>query len=582
MKKTIFFTVLAMLLTYPIFSQNTSGLIDFENGTYIGTSNYPGIHTPVDNNPGGVDNAYFSAVYGVKFTCVDDLGNFVGLPRYAQVGGPMTAFGSVTGATTPYTTAKGGSSCVGYTGNSDHPHNTQLDEGCYFLTDEDGVVKPEPNTLRVDYNLEIESCTYASGYLLDVDGQEAFHIRAYTNGNFTIPEEEILLVSPDYNAGISGPLPNVPIFSDANNPTGNALPAYWEVNTNNYIERIEIDYVGNSSSNVGIAFDEFSYCSSSNCSVDAKFHLINENDGSGRIRTFDQSSTNSISTIVSRTWTVETIETDRIYYPGGTTFDYRVPIADHYLICLETIAINEATGECCKDRHCEWLFIEVSEETCFMDPSFTYNCFSDDCIFQFNGSQGNSNRNVRSWYWSFGDGSSSFDQRPIHTYSSPGQYEICLTITGETGTDGECCTETACRTINFNCQGIDFIEICDHQPDNPGPNTPGGMIEQPDNTIESQRPALEQAPDKMILAPNPVTNTSVLSFSFDEAQKNVRLLLIEAASGKQQLLMNNAQMSKGQHSVFIDGNTLNAGTYILQLQTDKENQSLRMVNLANQ
>ncbi len=571
MKKTIFFTALVVLLADVTYSQILPNIIDFEEGTYMGT------HTPSDNT--SIDNAYFSSVYGISFSCIDNAGNFVALPRYARVGGAQTAFYAGIGNTTPYITNKGGAECNGYLGNSDHPVNTPLDEGCWFLTDDDGAVLQNPNTLRIDYNLDIQSCVVASGYLIDVDGQEAFHIKAFTNGNFSTPEEEILLVSPTYSGGS---LPNVPVYSDLNNPTGESSSAYWEINTNNFIERIEIDYIGSTSSFVGIAFDEFSYCSSSNCSVDAKFHLINENDGSGRIRTFDQSSTNSISTIVSRTWTVETIETDRIYYPGGTTFDYRVPIADHYLICLEIIAINEETGECCKDRHCEWLFIEVSEEACFMDPSFTYNCFSDDCIFQFNGSQGNSNRNVRSWYWSFGDGSSSFDQRPIHTYSSPGQYEICLTITGETGTDGECCTETACRTINFNCQGIDFIEICDHQPDNPGPNTPGGMIEQPDNTIESQRPALEQAPDKMILAPNPVTNTSVLSFSFDEAQKNVRLFLIEAASGKQHLLMNNAQMSKGQHNVSIDGNRLNAGTYILQLQTDKENRSLRMINFANQ
>ncbi len=44
---------------------------------------------------------------------------------------------------------------------------------------------------------------------------------------------------------------------------------------------------------------------------------------------------------------------------------------------------------------------------------------------QFNGTSG---RNVESWKWDFGDGETSGEQNPLHTYSSDGTYTVNLTI----------------------------------------------------------------------------------------------------------------------------------------------------------
>lgn len=43
-----------------------------------------------------------------------------------------------------------------------------------------------------------------------------------------------------------------------------------------------------------------------------------------------------------------------------------------------------------------------------------------------------------SWSWTFGDGSISTDRHPDHTYSSPGIYEVCLTVSNDLGTDTKC------------------------------------------------------------------------------------------------------------------------------------------------
>ncbi|MCU0633100.1 MAG: PKD domain-containing protein [Methanolinea sp.] len=42
-----------------------------------------------------------------------------------------------------------------------------------------------------------------------------------------------------------------------------------------------------------------------------------------------------------------------------------------------------------------------------------------------------------SWSWVFGDGATSTDQNPVHTYSTPGTYNVRLTVANSAGTDTE-------------------------------------------------------------------------------------------------------------------------------------------------
>jgi len=42
---------------------------------------------------------------------------------------------------------------------------------------------------------------------------------------------------------------------------------------------------------------------------------------------------------------------------------------------------------------------------------------------------------ITAWHWDFGDGASSTEQHPSHTYTTPGSYSVTLTVTGPGGTD---------------------------------------------------------------------------------------------------------------------------------------------------
>lgn len=89
---------------------------------------------------------------------------------------------------------------------------------------------------------------------------------------------------------------------------------------------------------------------------------------------------------------------------------------------------------------------------------------------------------IASYSWSFGDGSSSTLQNPVHTFTSPGTYYVCLNITTSSG-----CFSSNCQYIyvnssqNTTCQAgfysyIDSITV--------PPMTPVNFVDQsvPDST----------------------------------------------------------------------------------------------------
>lgn len=60
-----------------------------------------------------------------------------------------------------------------------------------------------------------------------------------------------------------------------------------------------------------------------------------------------------------------------------------------------------------------------------------------------------------SYLWEFGDGSTSTERFPTHTYPSTSIYEVCLTVTNACGTD------THCETLDINALGTSLEEAAD-------------------------------------------------------------------------------------------------------------------------
>lgn len=67
-------------------------------------------------------------------------------------------------------------------------------------------------------------------------------------------------------------------------------------------------------------------------------------------------------------------------------------------------------------------------------------------VWVWNLSTGNG---ALTYLWNFGDGTSSTDPFPTHTYSQNGPYQLCLTIADASG-----CTSTTCDTISIGENGL--------------------------------------------------------------------------------------------------------------------------------
>ncbi|OPX66244.1 MAG: PKD domain protein [Methanoregulaceae archaeon PtaB.Bin056] len=81
-----------------------------------------------------------------------------------------------------------------------------------------------------------------------------------------------------------------------------------------------------------------------------------------------------------------------------------------------------------------------------------------------------------SWAWDFGDGNTSNDQNPVHTYESAGIYTVNLTVSNSYGTDSievpECITAGEAPHADFNAseteiytnQYVDFVDLSTGNP----------------------------------------------------------------------------------------------------------------------
>ena len=122
-----------------------------------------------------------------------------------------------------------------------------------------------------------------------------------------------------------------------------------------------------------------------------------------------------------------------------------------YYVCL---TIMDSTTNC-YDMYCDYINITIGggqgcQSYFYGSPGWNPNSFEF-----FDMSSGNASN----WLWDFGDGNTSAQQNPVHTYSSTGSgfYQVCLTIEEyDPITQTLICTDTYCDSIymwnQFSCQ----------------------------------------------------------------------------------------------------------------------------------
>ena len=130
---------------------------------------------------------------------------------------------------------------------------------------------------------------------------------------------------------------------------------------------------------------------------------------------------NTVPTASSWLWTFE----------GGTpaTSTLANPVVTYntagvYGVKLE-VASDDRTGEL--ERN-DYITIDASAKSIFTIQQLNSNTVALN----------NQSTEAQFFSWSFGDGTSSNDRSPFHSYAEPGIYTICLTATSDCGSDNSC------------------------------------------------------------------------------------------------------------------------------------------------
>ncbi|MBC8510289.1 MAG: PKD domain-containing protein, partial [Cryomorphaceae bacterium] len=118
-----------------------------------------------------------------------------------------------------------------------------------------------------------------------------------------------------------------------------------------------------------------------------------------------------------------------------------------YYVCL---TIMDSTTNC-YDTYCDYINITIGggqgcQAYLWSSPGWMPNSYE---FFDY------SSGNATNWLWDFGDGNTSTQQNPVHTYSATGSgfYLVCLTITEyDPITQALICTDTYCDSIYLSNQ----------------------------------------------------------------------------------------------------------------------------------
>jgi PKD repeat protein len=147
----------------------------------------------------------------------------------------------------------------------------------------------------------------------------------------------------------------------------------------------------------------------------------------------DVSTTSPNDAVVSWTWDFGDGSSSILRHPTHT---YTAP--GQYVVCLTITTALGCTNTVCKP------VILGNNTTCAANFTFTTN----GLVATFTNTSTPSGT-VAAYRWTFGDNTSSTDQNPVHTYSTPGQYRVCLTITTSNG-----CVSDICKNVTVGLNSI--------------------------------------------------------------------------------------------------------------------------------
>jgi PKD repeat protein len=166
----------------------------------------------------------------------------------------------------------------------------------------------------------------------------------------------------------------------------------------------------------------------------------------------------------------------------------------------------------------------------------------------------NSNGNIVSYDWDFGDGTTISTQYPSHTYTTVGVYTVCLTITALDNAGIDTCVSTYCDSIGFDVNGNLVYK---------------GMTGFTINVIDPATVGLENEvlASSLSLFPNPATDRAQLSW---DASLNVENVAVYSITGQKLI-----DLQPNTNNAEITG--LESGAYLVRVSSKTATKTLRLI-----
>jgi len=118
--------------------------------------------------------------------------------------------------------------------------------------------------------------------------------------------------------------------------------------------------------------------------------------------------------------------------------------AGTYYVCLTVAVQNTPNGPACTSTTCDSVRVGNNFPGC--QANFTFTIDSTGLGVQFTDNSLVTTATYAT-YWDFGDGTSSSDFNPFHTYSSGGTYTVCMEL--HAPASGLGCVDRICKTISL-------------------------------------------------------------------------------------------------------------------------------------
>lgn len=236
---------------------------------------------------------------------------------------------------------------------------------------------------------------------------------------------------------------------------------------------------------------------------------------------------------------------------GGNTWIIDTIIPSLVFIELNDVFfINATTGAIVGDAGTLLVHIGQGGGTNFCNANYdvdTVNSGGGDLYVINNSAPLSGTLYTTSYFWDFGDGNSSSQQFPIHTYSNYGVYNVCLTTTSM-DTASNLCVDTYCDSVGLDANG-NLLKTA----------SAGFTI----NVLDPATVGINEAViSGFEVFPNPADNVVNIKWPGNITQGEVQLYTPSGKLVKAKYLYNKE---------FLEVSDLPRGTYIIRLLAEGEN-----------